>query len=86
MLETLRKHPVVPILNRVCTKSYNIPETDVNIEMGTAVIIPVLALHRDAKFYPEPEKFIPERFHPSNCKSFEERPYIPFGEGPRACM
>ncbi len=72
------------MFNRECTRSYNIPDTDVTIEKGTAVVIPVLALHRDAKFYPEPEKFIPERFHPSNNES--DRPYMPFGDGPRACM
>lgn len=83
-LETLRSHPVVPILNRECTQNYKIPNTNVTIERGTAVMIPVLALHRDPEFYPEPEKFIPERF--SNSKSFEERPYLPFGVGPRACM
>jgi len=86
MEETLRKYPVVPILNRECSRDYTIPDTNVKIEKGTAVMIPVLALHRDAEFYPEPEKFIPERFNPNDYKPFEERPQLGFGDGPRNCI
>ncbi|KAJ6634112.1 putative cytochrome P450 6a14, partial [Pseudolycoriella hygida] len=86
ILETLRKHPVVPVLNRETTRDYIIPGTNVIIEKGTSVIIPVLPLQRDPKYYPEPEKFIPERFLPDNVKTFEERPYLGFGDGPRACI
>lgn len=45
--------------------------TYVPIEKGT-VATPVLGRHRDAEFYPEPDKFIPEHFHPGNYKSFEK--------------
>ena len=78
----------MPILNRKCTKEYNIPGTDVVIEEGTAVVIPALAMHRYEKFYPSPEEFIPERFtdEGSTGKTFVERPYMPFGEGPRICV
>jgi len=84
--ETLRKHSVIPLLNRQCTIDYPIPGTNVIIEKGTAILIPALGLQNDAKYYPEPEKFIPERFHADNLKSFEERPYMPFGDGPRNCI
>lgn len=85
-LETLRKYPIVPILNRECNKDYRIPGTQTIIEKGTAVIIPLLGLQRDPKFYPEPNAFRPERFFKENAKSFTEQPYIPFGEGPRNCI
>lgn len=49
-------------------------------------MVPVYALHHDPKYYPQPHKFIPERFAEENKKSFVERPYLPFGEGPRACI
>lgn len=48
----------------------------------------MIALHMDERFYPEPETFNPERFNsdsPSG-KSFAERPYFPFGDGPRICI
>lgn len=45
-------------------------------------------MHRDKKYYPNPEKFIPERFSPRNRsgKTFAEMPYMPFGDGPRICI
>lgn len=80
-------YPAVPILNRICTKEYHIPNTNVTIEEGTAIIIPALALQRDEKYFPEPKKFIPERFAPDVArKPFNESPYMPFGEGPRICI
>ena len=82
--ETLRKYPVVTILNRECTKEYTIPGTNVIIDKGTAVIIPVLALHRNAEFYPEPEKFIPERFFESeNGLKPNQFKFNSFNGGPR---
>jgi len=86
--ETLRKYPPVPILNRECTIEYKIPDTDVVIEKGTQVFIPVLGIQHDEKYYPHPEEFIPERFNEENSagKTFNDRPYLPFGEGPRICI
>lgn len=81
-------YPPLPFLNRECTKDYSLPGTDITIEKGTAVLIPMLALHRDERFYPEPAKFDPDRFNsdsPSG-KNFAERPYFPFGDGPRVCI
>lgn len=85
-LETLRLYPPVPVLNRDCTKQYTIPGTSVTIEKGTPIMIPTYGLHHDEKYYPDPEKFIPERFSDENKKSLSEMPYMPFGEGPRICI
>lgn len=87
-LETLRLYPPLPMLNRQCTKDWKIPNSTSIIEKGTLVFIPALALHRDPKFYPNPDQFIPERFLPETLanKTFCERPYLPFGEGPRICI
>lgn len=84
--ETLRKYPPVPAINRSCTKTYKLPGTNVIIEEDTTVMIPAYALHHDEQFYPQPEKFIPERFSDENKKNFVEMPYMPFGEGPRNCI
>ncbi|KAJ6639105.1 Cytochrome P450 6k1 [Pseudolycoriella hygida] len=84
--ETLRKYPIVPILNRECTQRYKVPGTNYTMEKGTAVLIPVLGLQRDPKYYSQPDEFIPERFSPENLKSFDKMPYMPFGDGPRVCI
>lgn len=87
-IESLRKYPAVMVLSRVCTKEYDIPDSNVTIEKGTAIMIPVYGLHRDEKYYPDPEKFDPSRFFDENKngKTICEMPYFPFGEGPRNCI
>lgn len=85
-LETLRKYPIISILNRECTKDYQIPGTTTTIEKGTSIIIPVLGLQHDPKYYPQPQQFRPERFFKENLGSFVDMPYMPFGEGPRICI
>ncbi|KAK9506050.1 hypothetical protein O3M35_008055 [Rhynocoris fuscipes] len=84
--ETMRKYPTLPFLNRICDKDYQIPETNLVIEKGTRILIPVYALHHDPKYYPNPEKFQPERFAPENKSSIPSCAYLPFGEGPRICI
>lgn len=85
-LETLRKYPPLPVLNRICTKEYKIPGTKIILEKGTKVVIPVLGLQYDPEFYPDPQKFDPERFTEANKKKRHPFIYIPFGEGPRICI
>lgn len=84
--ETLRKYPPVPILNRVCTKDIELPNTDIILNEGTLVTIPVFGIHMDPDIYPEPDKFIPERFTEENIKARHQYTYLPFGEGPRICI
>lgn len=86
ILETLRKYPPVPFISRRCLKDYIIPNTDVEIEKGIEVLIPILGLHRDPEYYPEPEKFIPERFSDEEKQIRFPFTYLPFGEGPRMCI
>nr|CAD7420741.1 unnamed protein product [Timema poppensis] len=84
--ETLRKYHPDVMLNRVCSKSYTIPGTEVRIERGTQVIIPVYALNHDPQYFPDPEKFYPERFDPENKSSTGLLDFLPFGTGSRKCI
>lgn len=82
--ETLRKYPVVPFLDRKCLDDYKMPGTDLVIEKGTSVYIPIFGLHYDAKYFPKPDKYDPERFN-KNYNS-DGLVYLPFGDGPRSCI
>ncbi len=86
--ETLRMYPPVFNIIRECTKDWKLPGTNILIEKGVSVVVPAFALQRDPKYYPNPEQFQPERFNAENSsgKSFVDRPYLPFGEGPRVCI
>ena len=73
-------------MSRICTKNYTVPGTNLVIEKGTAVLIPVMGIHHDPEYYPNPEKFDPERFSDVNKKERHSCAFIPFGEGPRICI
>jgi len=74
------------MLNRECTKSYEIPGTNVILEKGIQVVIPVMGMQYDPQYFPEPEKFDPERFSEEAKSKRHHYVYMPFGEGPRICI
>ncbi|XP_027231239.1 cytochrome P450 3A41 isoform X2 [Penaeus vannamei] len=86
LMETLRLYPPTVLLERKCIKEYKIPGTDVTISPGLMVICPVYHIHRDPKYWPEPEEFRPERFLPENKANITHLTHIPFGIGPRNCI
>lgn len=79
--ETLRLDPVAPMIGRVLRKGLTLQGYD--LEPGTAVGISILQIHRRADLYPEPERFLPERFLERGYTPFE---YLPFGGGARRCL
>uniref|UniRef100_A0A182MCR1 Cytochrome P450 n=1 Tax=Anopheles culicifacies TaxID=139723 RepID=A0A182MCR1_9DIPT len=83
--ETLRKYPGLPILNRECTSDYAVPDSDIVIRKGTQVIIPLLSISMNEKYFPDPELYSPERFEEAT-KNYDSDAYYPFGVGPRNCI
>lgn len=87
--ETLRMYPPVPNLDRHCNQKTIIVDTDgteVELQPGDGVFFPVSCIHADPNYYPEPEKFIPERFSHENRDNIKPFSYLPFGVGPRNCI
>lgn len=86
--ETLRKYPILPIIFRLCTEEYKVPDSNLTIPKDTGVFIPVLALHRDPEIYENPLKFKPERFENSTHGGGDHKGlfYMAFGDGPRNCI
>ncbi|XP_023717552.1 cytochrome P450 9e2 isoform X2 [Cryptotermes secundus] len=85
--ETLRIYPPIGILERRCVQTYTLPaEPHYTLNPGDFVYIPVYALHHDPDYFPDPEKFDPERFSDENKGSIKACTYLPFGSGPRNCI
>ena len=60
--ETLRLHNPIGSLNRITTKDYMMPETDLMIPKGVGVWINVMAIHFDENHYANPHDFDPDHF------------------------
>ncbi|XP_003743386.2 probable cytochrome P450 6d5 [Galendromus occidentalis] len=77
--ETLRLYPTDYIVDRITQAPCTI--ADVKVEAGMAVQIPIPAMHRDSRYFPEPLKYRPERFLNEDCQAF-----MTFGDGPKGCI
>jgi cytochrome P450 len=64
--ETLRRYPVLSVLQRACVQDYRMPDSDVVVRKGQEVFINVAGIHSDPEFYPEPNRFDPDRFSKEN--------------------
>lgn len=56
------------------------------VRQGTHVMISPFILHRDPRFYPQPERFLPERFAEGAEAARPRATYLAFGNGPRICI
>lgn len=82
--ETLRLYPPAWISNRSSREDdvicgYHIPAK-------TFIAFSPYVIHRHPHFWPEPQKFDPERFAPGADSQRPKYAYIPFGGGPHLCI
>lgn len=75
---------MVRLERRLEADNYNLG--GIELERNQLVEIPVYAVHWNPEYYPEPEKYRPERFLPENKHLLTPNTYIPFGDGPRNCV
>ncbi len=56
------------------------------IEKGRDVMMSQYATHRDPRWFPQPDQFLPERWTLEFVKQLPKYAYFPFGGGPRLCI
>ncbi|XP_062552199.1 cytochrome P450 9e2-like [Armigeres subalbatus] len=86
--ESLRMWPI-PAFDRKCSRDYVVDDGNglkFTIDKGTCIWVPVYGIHHDPKYYPNPERFDPERFSEENKTNIDMTMYMPFGSGPRNCI
>ncbi|GJQ72806.1 hypothetical protein Trydic_g1456 [Trypoxylus dichotomus] len=82
--ETMRLYPSVPIIAR--TVQQEVILDGHRNPAGVRTVLHIYGIHRSAKYYPDPDKFAPDRFFPENSKGRHPYSYIPFSAGPRNCI
>ena len=82
--ETLRLFPAAPVLltrrshQAVTLGRWRFPAK-------TMFTVPLSLMHRDARWFPEPQAFRPERFA-DGAPGIVRGAFMPFGTGPRVCI
>ena len=79
--ETLRLRPVVALVTRRLTEPVQIGEWD--LPAGVTVTPSIFLVHRRPDVYPDPQRFLPERFLEKPPATYT---WIPFGGGVRRCL
>jgi cytochrome P450 len=79
--ETLRLRPVIVIVIRKLTEPVELGGYE--LPAGASITPSIHLIHRDPKIYPEPDRFLPERFLDNPPGTYT---WIPFGGGVRRCL
>lgn len=82
--ETLRLYPPVYMLGRQTLEDF--PVRGYTIPAGSSVIVSPFITQNDARFFPEPERFNPQRWAPENRSRLPKFAFFPFGGGQRVCI
>ena len=82
--EAMRLYPPVWVTARTCAEEYEI--AGYRIPVGASILAPQYAVHRDERFWPEPERFDPERFLGEGKAGRPRYAYYPFAGGSRQCI
>jgi cytochrome P450 len=84
LAESMRLYPPAWIVGRRAlgpfeANGYTIPARSI-------ILVSQYVMHRDARWFPDPERFDPERFTPERQAERPKFAYFPFGGGPRVCI
>ncbi len=79
--ETLRLRPVIVVVIRKLTEPVELGGYE--LPAGARVVPSIHLIHRDPQLYPEPDRFLPERFLDDPPGTYT---WIPFGGGVRRCL
>ena len=79
--ETLRLRPVIVLVIRKLTEPVEIGGYE--LPAGASVTPCIHLVHRNPEVYPEPDRFLPERFVDNSPGTYT---WIPFGGGVRRCL
>ena len=84
LAESMRLYPPAWAMGRYARSDFRLGEFF--LPAKTTVLISQFIMHRDARFFPDPLRFNPERFTPEAKARRTKFTYFPFGAGFRQCI
>jgi len=82
--ESMRLYPPAWIIGRRAIGEYEVG--GYTLPPRTIVLLSPYVLHRDARFFAEPDRFMPARWTPEFRQALAPFAYVPFGGGTRRCI
>jgi cytochrome P450 len=82
--ESMRLYPPAWVIGRRAVADYEAGGH--RFPRGSILLLSQWVLHRDPRFYPDPERFDPERWTDAGRAARPRLAYFPFGAGPRSCI
>ena len=82
--EALRLYPPAWVIGRQALQDLELG--GYAIARGSTVLMSQWVMHRDPRYYPDPERFDPQRWLPEAQAARPRFAYFPFGGGPRLCI
>jgi len=84
--ESMRLYPPVWVIGRRALAPFRLGEYE--LPADTNILISQLIMHKDTRYFSEPERFNPDRWsaNDSHAASSPRFAYFPFGGGPRVCI
>lgn len=82
--EVLRLYPPAPAFGREALEDVRLGPY--LVRRGTTVVMSPWVLHRDPRWWDQPEMFCPQRWSEGQPSRTPRFAYVPFGAGPRTCI
>jgi cytochrome P450 len=82
--EGIRIYPPAWMIGRATTEDLELGGW--HVPAGSMVAISPLLMQRDARWFPEPDAFDPDRWLDARRDAVPKYAYLPFGTGPRSCV
>jgi cytochrome P450 len=84
LLEAMRLYPAAWLLAREAVQDCEV--AGYQIKAGETIFMSPWVMHRDSRFFEQPEVFNPSRWSGDFIKHVHPCVYFPFGQGPRMCI
>jgi len=82
--ESMRLYSPVYVMGRQAARPTEV--AGYPVARNVVVVMPTWIVHRDARWFDEPEAFRPERWADERARPLPRFAYFPFGGGPRQCI